>query len=453
MSKMRIAGGLLLFAAALFVLSTALAVPAGGDAKGTRSYDDYETPGTCRPCHIDFYRQWEQAMMSQAYTHKWDEVEYFDLAVAHAKADPNFKGVDDGCNGCHAPLAFLAGDVPPPRPGNSRADESVSCDICHTITGFEGDVPFNFNWTSEPGHAKQGPRGDEAVKSPHHEMVYSDFVQQPEFCGSCHNEKDPFDQWVKATYLEWKDGPYSKEGVRCQDCHMTFAHAKTAIMGNTYDNAAQHLFHGAHDPGKVHGVIELRIHPDVREVEPGMPVKFTLALFNQKTGHKFPTGSVEDRIVWVDVVAKDAAGNEYHLPVDKKGFDGEAWTIGSDDLAYQDLGTPLGKPDFAGVRRDGPVPVGDRIFRMPYLDPQGRMTIMQWNTKSMGPDYRIGPRETKLETYHFEVPYEAAPGPMTVTATLYYSKLVSSVAELLGVPEEAEPVTVNSHFTTVTVLD
>ena len=29
---------------------------------------------------------------------------------------------------------------------------------------------------------------------------------------------------------------------------------------------AQHLFHGAHDPGKLAGAVELRMHPEVREV-------------------------------------------------------------------------------------------------------------------------------------------------------------------------------------------
>ena len=176
-------------------------------------------------------------------------------------------------------------------------------------------------------------------------------------------------------------------------------------MGNKYPDVRQHLFHGAHDPGKVQGTIELRIHPDIREAEPGDKVKFTVALFNQKTGHKFPTGSVEDRIVWMHVEAVDAAGKIYHLPVDKKGFEGEEYTIGSDVLAYQDMGIALNDPDFKGVQRDG-IPLGDRIFRMPYFDPQGRMTIQQWNTKSQGVDYRIGPRETKLETCTFTLPQD-----------------------------------------------
>ncbi len=428
------------------------AVKAGDAALGTIDYKAFETPEFCgASCHTDFYQQWKQAMMSQAYTHHWDEIEYFKLAVPHADKDPIVAGVKAGCNGCHAPLAFLAGDVPPAKPeANSRANESVSCDLCHSISGFEGDTPYNFNWIAEPGDVKFGPR--ESVDSPAHRGKQSDFLASAEFCGTCHNEKDPYGIWVKSTHLEWKAGPYAAQGVTCQVCHMTKAPGMTASMGAIYPDTRQHLFHGAHDPGKVRGTIELRIHPDIREVEPGSTAKFTVALFNQKTGHKFPTGSVEDRVLWLHVEAIDAAGKVYHLPVDKKNFDGEQYTIGADELAYQDMGIALNDPDFKGVQRDG-VPIGDRIFRMPYFDPQGRMTIQQWNTKSLGVDYRLGPRETKIETFTFNLPVDVTPGPMTVTATLNYAKLVKPVADFLGVPaEEAEPLIVNDHSTTLSIL-
>ena len=87
------------------------------------------------------------------------------------------------------------------------------------------------------------------------------------------------------------------------------------------------------------------------------------------------------------VEAVDKDGTVFHLPVDKKGFDGEEYTISSDMLAYQDMGIALGDDNFKGVQRDA-VPFGDRIFRMAYFDPQGRMTIQQWNTASFGFDYR-----------------------------------------------------------------
>ena len=81
------------------------------------------------------------------------------------------------------------------------------------------------------------------------------------------------------------------------------------------------------------------------------------------------------------------------------------------------------------------------------------MTIMQWNTASQGTDYRIGPRETKLETYTWMIPNDAAAGSMTVKAVMYYQKLPTPVAKFLGVPmEEADPVEVNFHETVITVL-
>ena len=90
---------------------------------------------------------------------------------------------------------------------------------------------------------------------------------------------------------------------------------------------------------------------------------------------------------------------------------------------------------------------------MPYFDKEGRMTIMQWNTASQGVDYRLGPRETKTETFTFQLPFEAAPGEMIVTATLNYQLLVKPVADFLKVPaEESAILTVNQHQTNITVL-
>jgi hypothetical protein len=219
------------------------------------------------------------------------------------------------------------------------------------------------------------------------------------------------------------------------------------------DLVAQHLFHGAHDPGKIGGAIEIRMHPEEREVLYDEAIVLKVQLFNAKAGHKIPTGSVEDRIVWLHVTATDADGKRYHLPVDKKGFEGEEYTIASEVLAYQDMGIALNDPNFAGVERDG-VPIGDRIFRMPYFDPQGRMTIQQWNTKSLGVDYRIGPRETKIESFTWELPDDIALGIVNFEAVLNYQKLVKPVSDFLKVPEEeSEIVVVNKANTWIEVFD
>lgn len=435
-------------------LAAAQAPPKSGDAAlGSIPYDKFERPQVCATCHVDIARQHEQAMMSQAFTHAWDEIEYFELALPHAAKEEKVAGVKAGCNGCHAPLAFLANDIPPKRPSeNSRANEAVSCDLCHSITGFAGDVPHNFNWISSPGKVKQGPRA--GVVSPHHETRENPFLSSADFCGTCHNEKNPWGLWVKSTHLEWKEGPQGRGGIVCQDCHMPPAAGRSARMGEPLPDVRQHLFHGAHDPGKLAGVAEVRIHPEAREVDPGETVKLTATVVNAKAGHKIPSGSAEERVLWLDVEAVDAKGKTYHLPVDKKGFKGEEYTIGSSAvLAYQDIGDIKGISDFPGLKRDGIVPDGDRIFRLPYFDPKGRMTIAQWNTASFGTDYRLAPLQAVNETFTWKLPQDLPPGPVTVTGRIYYSRLVSSVAEYMKVPaDEYKTENINTYSTTFAVL-
>ena len=432
--------------------SLAFAAAADGPAEPVHPYEAFEKPQACATCHVEIARQHEQAMMSQSYTHHWDEIEYFELAVPHARLDPKFDEVQAGCNGCHAPLSYMAGDVPPPHVSeNSRANESVSCEVCHRISGFEGDTPFNYNYSIRMGNLYHGPRG--IGTSPEHEIKQSDFFREAELCGTCHNEKSPFGVWVKSTHLEWKEGPWAAEGVKCQICHMPGAPMSNAKVGTFYQDTRQHMNHGAHDEGKLRGSIEMRITPDLREVILGDPVRLTLVLFNGKCGHKVPTGSAEERQLWVRVEAVDEDGNVYHLPVDRKGFDGEEHTITSNEPAYFDIGEIKQIADFSGLERDA-LPEGDRIFALPYFDPKGRRTICQWNTASQGVDYRIGPRETKVETYTWEIPFEVKPGKVTVRAVLNYRRLVKSVADYLNVPpDETEIVEISTAETVFTLID
>jgi len=427
---------------------------AGDAALGSLKYDDFQSDSVCAECHTDIARQHQQALMSQSFTHHWDEIEYFELALPHALKVEKVAGVKAGCNGCHAPLAFLAGDIPPQRPAaGTRANEGVSCDLCHSITGFEGDVPFNFNFIAAPGDAKQGTRS--GVESPGHEIAVSPFLGTAEFCGTCHNEKDPWGQWVKATHLEWKESPQAAAGIVCQDCHMPPAAGNSApdTGGADHPDVRQHLFHGAHDLGKLSGAVEVRIHSRDVAAPAGATVVLAATVVNAKAGHMIPTGSAEERVVWLHVEATDSAGRTFALPVDPKRFDGEAFTIASADaLAYQDIGDIQGIAGFKGLKRDGAVPAGDRIFRLPYLDPQGRMTVAQWNTASFGPDYRLAPLKAVNETYTWKLPEGIAPGEVTVHATVWYSRLVSSVADHLKVPaDEAAPVKMSEHTTSFTV--
>jgi hypothetical protein len=443
-----------LAAIAVIALVARAGSPAGDAALGTQNYDVFETDAVCAECHVDIARQHQQAMMSQSFTHHWDEIEYFELALPHAGKVEKVAGVKAGCNGCHAPLAFLAGDIPPKPPAeDTRANEGVSCALCHAITGHDGEVPFNFNFTVDPTAGTQGTRA--GVESPGHEIVVNPYIGTAEFCGTCHNEKDPWGLWVKATHLEWKESPQAAAGIVCQDCHMPPAAGNSApeTGGVDHPDVRQHLFHGAHDTGKLMGAVEVRVHPSEFEAKPGQEIILTATVVNAKAGHMIPSGSAEERVVWLHLEAVDASGATHHLAVDAKGFEGEELTIASADaMAYQDIGEIKGIEGFAGIKRDGDVPAGDRIFRLPYLDEQGRMTVAQWNTAGFGTDYRLAPLEAKNETFTWSLPGDLPAGTVTVTATVWYSKLVSSVADYMGVPaEEAAPIKMSEHSTVVEI--
>ncbi|MBN2319813.1 MAG: hypothetical protein JXR49_12075 [Acidobacteria bacterium] len=420
---------------------------------GTFTYDDFSEPKQCSICHGEIYREWQQSLMSQSFTHPWDDVEYFKLALPQALKLEKVADVKSGCIGCHAPVAFLAGDIPPQPPAaGTRANEGVSCDICHGITGSTEEVPYNFSYRINPGKVKYGSRKD--AEPQFHETEYSAFTGSPELCANCHDEQSPYGAWVKETYREWAAGPYGSQGVRCQDCHMHYAPGKSTPMGKERDDIAHHVFHGPHFDQKLKGSVDLALYADNPEVKRGSRVVIRAELYNGKVGHYIPSGSSEERMLWLEVQVVDGKGNAIRIPVDKKGFAGEEFTIAdSQAFAYQAMGEIMEIPGYKGIARDGNLPDGSRIFRRPYFDPKGRMTICQWYTeKNTDIDYRIGPRETKLETYTWNVPDKFPSQTAKITATLYYSLVPSSVGEFMKLPSYAyEAKAVNSASLDLTI--
>ena len=326
-------------------------------------------------------------MMSQAYTHHWDEIEYFELAVPHAEKDAEGRRRQGRLQRLPRAdrLPRRRRAAARCRRRSSRANESVSCDLCHTVTGFEGDTPFNFNWISEPGKIKQGPR--EGVESPHHVTRQNDFLQHGRVLRHLPQREEPL------RHLGEVDPPRMEGRAARQGRHRLpgLPHAAGApaaarawdpscpTCGSTCSTART-------IPASSPASIEVRIHPEVREAEPGETVKLTAVVVNAKAGHKVPSGSAEERVLWA---ARDGArrqGADLPPAGRPEGLRGRGvHDRRRDALAYQDIGDIQGLAGFAGLKRDGEVPAGDRIFRLPYLDPKGRMTIAQWNTASFGP--------------------------------------------------------------------
>lgn len=322
--------------------------------------DGYTSARTCGHCHVDIYNSWKNSLHAFSLS---DPI--FDTAYMQALKEV---GQDAGkiCLGCHAPMTLFNGDYDL-KEGVTR--EGVSCDFCHTVTAVhlnDHDAPFS----ADPGLVKRGIIKE--AGSPTHEVAYSDLHGTSEFCGGCHNYVAANGTPIMTTYDEWREGPYAREGVQCQNCHMVLGEGK--IVTEEVKRIASSEFHVhslIHDTDQLRNALGLEI---VQARRRGRDLDVEIVLTNEGSGHMVPTG-MPTREVVLTVTAE---------------FDDQSRTE-------------------------------ERRYRRTLLDEKGRSLLTDVENLLYGAhvasDNRIAPRERRTERFRFTVP---ASGSVKVSATASY---------------------------------
>ncbi len=366
--------------------------------------DQYEEPEACKLCHKEIYAQWHGTM----HSHATDDPFY---AGSFRLASRETEGlVDSFCSACHTPAGFLAGEIPP-ADHSKLSDVSangVFCDFCHTLTGHE--APVNAEYLVAPGDVKRGPFGDGDAMA--HEVAFSEFHTNPEFCATCHDVDHPVNGLhLETTYREWAAGPYNtgdpETRTICQDCHMTPGPGVTKPnpgKASEIANERPHIFtHSAVGGGAVAALLgeveTMRLATERLQaaaelsldlpatVRAGEPAEIRVNVTNVGCGHSIPTGVAELREVWLELIVEDAA----RKAVFSSGQFGETGEIAEGAVKY-------------GVV---------------VADADGNPTPKFWLAASKLSDHRIPPQETVTETYTVPVPADAT-GPLKVRARLRY---------------------------------
>lgn len=205
----------------------------------------------CLGCHADIGQQWLASIHKQAAS---DPAYVTNVSLLATK-----KGIDATryCEGCHAPVALLTGQLSPGgehggivnSPGNI---EGVACMGCHGIVNLphlKGVASYTFKPAedylfaqSESGILRSLNELLIRIKPDQHRMdMARPLLQDPKFCSSCHTQFMDKDMnnwgWVKMQdeYGAWLDSPFSlqhdrtfsnSEVKRCHDCHMPLEAAK-----------------------------------------------------------------------------------------------------------------------------------------------------------------------------------------------------------------------------------
>lgn len=341
-------------------------------------------------CHAALVEQWRVSMHAQALT---DPL----FVLKRDEADKATNGaLGPFCDACHSPVAIMSGEN---KSGtlSDVAIESVGCDMCHQVTGTDGPLG-NVSLAFDADGTKRAQFAD--AKSPVHATAYSKAHESAEFCGNCHNVDHPGNgMHLEATYTEWKNGPYAKEGIICQDCHMTPGPGVTkpnpgraAAMGPEREHIYTMTFVGGNvalgDAERAEERLKAAAQLDVEVediVSAGQTVAITTTITNIGAGHYLPTGLTEVREMWLEVTANDAAGTE--LLKERRTF-----------------GTVL-------------------------KDASGKFPVELWDAVGIQSDDRIPPRESTSDAYDFTM----ADGPVTVTAALYYRSAPEEMAKKAGV--------------------
>ncbi len=361
------------------VSATATGTGLGHPQSGMYQIGDFTEPNTCGMCHPLQFEQWQGTMHNRST----DDPFYMRIVKI---AEEDIPGISEFCHNCHAPVAVLTGQDPMnPESLDPAAKQGLSCDFCHTVSGMEHTG--NFGYTSDPGTLKRGPFGAEPPIF--HTTELSELHDSAEFCGNCHNVNHPLNGLaLETTYTEFLDGPYSKEGYKCQTCHMTPGlvefeafPAASATGAIEREHIWTHWFVGAnvwipemlgHDePARIARdrlarAAEIEIEP--YEINGG-ELRFEINVTNVGAGHMLPTGVTEERQVWLEVELYDENGEllEHWGATDEHG------KIAEDTLI---LGTVFG-------------------------DANGDPTHKIWFAESVLEDRRIAPRETDSQGYSF----------------------------------------------------
>lgn len=316
----------------------------------------------CAACHPREFEEWAPSLHAIA-----DRDTVYERAV-EANEDLHKDGPEKArfCEGCHAPAEVLSGRVNRFRSvmPSPAAAEGITCVTCHTATHADpeegnGALTLALNTgvdqlsdtmilAAPRDHARAyGAAGTNAL------------IASGDFCGACHTEaydssmsKAKSRQHVQTTFREWRDSWYARNDVTCQDCHMApdpAAYVRQIRAGDLRNpERYTHNFVGSNylmfdtslgsnltflRGGTMPGLSEaqgtaliarqgeataalLRAAAGLQLRESAIAdgrLRFSVAVQNLGAGHNLPTGVIDQKYMWLEVVVRDAAGKEiYH---------------------------------------------------------------------------------------------------------------------------------------------
>jgi hypothetical protein len=447
----------------------------------------------CQTCHPKQYQEWRTSMHS--YAQHSPVFLAFNIYVLTRSGGT----LGTFCDRCHTPIGISSGESPilanDKRP--EVAMDSVGCMTCHSqhrnYAEASGLLPVPIPGDPEPiiygpyyGAQEKNPTGDpinQLIKTPHKAM-HSGLFESAHLCGSCHDVFSPDGFRIEEAYSEWKNGPYARRGIVCEDCHMgpepgkPFARTELTrdyiVDHNIFPQAPKryrtnHNFTGPdysllpeygksalglddkqfaalteHLKQERETLLRNAATVDVKvphQVDAGSKMDIEVAITNSGAGHNFPTGFASERQVWLEVIVSDASGRQIYASgnldqyTDLRDWESEAVQEGTIPVDWDltNLEAAFVLTNFRGTQSNAVSTTNRLINPIPFITPPPNPTFIQ-GLPFAGRVFKEGipPLQTRTADYEVKVPADAT-GPLKVSVKLRYRNFPPHFLRDLGV--------------------
>lgn len=425
----------------------------------------------CANCHEDIYLQWQssvhrQAASDPAYVTNINLlVDNKDIAAARY------------CEGCHAPVALLTGELSEGGEhggiaGSMGNREGVSCRSCHGVYDmahlkgvasyrYRPATPYLFENAENPVLRAVNHLLVRIDPEQHRTDLGNPLLADPKFCAGCHAQFMDEDMndwgWVKMQdeYSAWLNSPFSAhekefsgaEPVLCRDCHMPLVASSDPAAGAD-GLVRSHYFPGANTVLPLINGDEEQLERTLRYLQANN-LRVTIDRPNredsrqdQRTLDESIRGSGEapfyaylgEQVSLNVIVSNRGVGHDFPAGTIDLG---EAWlelsvTDGSGRLVYQR----------GGLDAEGLLVADSHAYKSIPVDRGGKEVWKHDLFNMVGESFRrvIPAGESDLVDHAFTVP-PWAKSPLTVSATLRYRKLNERYARF-ALGDDYQPVPV-----------
>ena len=237
----------------------------------------YTSSEVCGKCHEDIYTTWKNSLHALSLSDPVFDTAYWEaIKLSKGAARPL-------CLRCHAPTTRITKDYDQRSP---ITEEGVTCDFCHTIRAANPLAPGE-PFTMRPGLTKWGPLRD--ADSPVHRTEYSVTHTLSQLCGGCHDYRARSGILLMGTYSEWLAGPYPREGMQCQTCHMPTGEGRVVRpeVKATERPINLHNIQGGHSADQIRKAARVQVR-EIQRSDAGYRV--VVGVENVGSGHMIPTG-------------------------------------------------------------------------------------------------------------------------------------------------------------------